>query len=188
MQFKHKLIYFALGCAFVGIAQVLLSVVVPKVTPQRKKETVEFDTVKVRSLQVVDDEGKVRAQLEVTKPSALTDDNVIQVFNSDGVPVYQVSVSTDGSSVLVNDGNKKTRVLMNSELISMRGGYGQIRVEGAISVCGNDGHIRAIMRAESNGGRADFCDNDGKQRGSIGINEYGDGVVATWDKNGHRLR
>lgn len=44
MQFKHKLIYFALCCAFVVIAQVLLNVLVPQVTAQGKKSEVNvFD-------------------------------------------------------------------------------------------------------------------------------------------------
>jgi hypothetical protein len=96
MQFKQKLIYFALGCAFVVIGQVLLSVVVPKVTAQGKKESVEFDTVKARSLQVVDDSGKVRAQLEfkehkgTTSTSDVIMDDVIQVFNDDGNPIFRV--------------------------------------------------------------------------------------------------
>ena len=63
MQFKQKLMYFALGCAFVVIGQVLLSVVDPKVTAQGKKASAESDTVKVRSLQVVDDTGKVRVEI-----------------------------------------------------------------------------------------------------------------------------
>ena len=92
MQFKQKLIYFALGCAFMVISQVLSGVVVSKVTAQGKKESVEFDTVTCRSLKVVDDAGKVRAQLEVKKNPKLDFlDDIIQVFNRNGHLVFNLA-------------------------------------------------------------------------------------------------
>ena len=196
MQFKHKLIYFSLGCAFVVIGQVLLSVVVPRVTAQGKKESVEFDTVKVRSLQVVDDAGKVRAKLEVTKRSSVAGlDDVIQVFNGDGVPVYGVGVSADGASVLVTDNENRKSCLLGKESVLFFGNNGKPcammmtdGTGGSIVVFGNDGKTRAVMNVDAYGGRADFYGNDGKRRVSMGVNEYGHGAVQTWDKDGYRLR
>ena len=96
MQFKQKLIYFALGCAFMVISQVLSGVVVSKVTAQGKKESVEFDTVTCRSLKVVDDSGKVRAQLEVKKNPKLDFLNdIIQVFNRNGNLVFNLATGTE---------------------------------------------------------------------------------------------
>lgn len=171
MQFKHKLIYFALGCAFVVIGQVLLSVVVPKVTAQGKKEKeepapksktffqewkesqkeiVEFDTVKVRSLQVVDDSGKVYAIFEKTKRNARVDD-VIRVFDGDGVSVCRVGVTTSGGNVAVYD---------------------------------NKGEGRSAMGGENAGGSVWVFGNDGKTCALMGVNESGHGVVQTLDKDG----
>ena len=204
MQFKHKLIYFSLGCAFVVIGQVLLSVVVPRVTAQGKKESVEFDTVKVRSLQVVDDAGKVRAKLEVTKRSSVAGlDDVIQVFNGDGVPVYGVGVSADGASVLVTDNENRKSCLLGKESVLFFGNNGKpcammtndeaggvIAVRGGvIAVFGDKKEKEAVsISANAYGGRAHFYGNDGKSRAAIGVTEYGDGAVSTWDKNGYRLR
>lgn len=190
MQFKHKLIYFCAGCAFVVIGQVLLGVLVPKVTAQGKKASAEFDTVTVRSLQVVDDSGKVRAQLEVTKRG-----NVIQVFNRDGIPVYQVSVDTNGAIVDMNDKNGKPRVKTSSfsgmyllggtDIISRDGGI--TLLGGTISITGGsifmddtkgivlikNGEMAVGISVSEHGGIARFCGNDGKHRAVIGVDKDG---------------
>lgn len=193
MQFKQKLIYFALGCAFVVIGQVLLNVVVPKVTAQGekesvdlieriraqgKKETVEFDTVKVRSLQVVDDEGKVRARLEVTKrPSVASVDDVIQVFDRAGVSVYRVGVTTNGGDMNVYDKGG-----------GVAAGMGVGANGGMVTVADNNGKTCAAMQVLPEGGVVVVLGNDGKLRAVMSVNEYGNGVVNTWDKNGYRIR
>lgn len=222
MQFKHKLIYFALGCAFVVIAQVLLSIVVPKVTAQGKKEAVEFDKVKVRSLEVMDDTGKVRAVLEVIKrPSATPMDDVIQVFNSVGIPVYRVGVDTDGGNVTVwgkngnpgagmsvdTNGNGSivtfdNKMKLNVMIGTDNGGVVQVNDSegkkyavmgalidgGAVSVYNDDGNPCAAMRAYANGGVVVVLGNDNKVHAAIGVDDYGHGVVNTWDKNGRKTR
>lgn len=250
MQFKHKLIYFALGCAFVVIGQVLLSVLVPKVTAQGKKESAEFslsellqqleaeaqskkasaefDTVKVRSLQIVDNAGKVRAKLEVTKrDSIIPVDDVIQVFNNAGVSVYRVGVanvmatggnvavySNDGKitaqisgrasggdvAVYSNDGKgiasisvalngSGTVLCSKEEKRAAMTAMSKDGVEGGLVwVSDKNGQMRASMCVDANSGRTDFYDNDGKTCVAIGVDEYGNGAVNAWDKNGHKLR
>lgn len=45
----------------------------------------------------------------------------------------------------------------------------------------------AELKANKNGGRLDvFGKVDNKSRAAVSINEYGNGVVSTWDKNGYR--
>ena len=207
MQFKHKLIYFALGCAFVVIGQVLLSVVVPKVTAQgkkaptpteweaeqeaqRKKETVEFDTVKVRSLQVVDASGKVCAILEKT-PRNATVYNVIRVFNRDGTPVYSVAVLTGGGVVgvyskdgkysvdlIAADGAGMVSVNADGEMgASMASASGQNLISvynGSIGVFSNDmKKIHVRMEAHSDAGAIIVNGSDGIPRVIVGVDENG---------------
>ncbi len=38
------------------------------------------------------------------------------------------------------------------------------------------------------GGRIDVFNKQGKNRAAMSVNEYGNGAVSTWDKNGYRLR
>ena len=46
----------------------------------------------------------------------------------------------------------------------------------------------AQMFTTEHGGRVKVVNKEGNTRAAIGINEYGNGAVSTWDKNGYRLR
>ena len=195
MQFKQKLIYFALGCAFVVIGQVLVTVLTPKVTAQGKKASAEFDTVTCRSLKVMDTKGKVRVKLEVKDPDLYPD--VIQVFNWVGKPIFKVGMMSTGGSVSVAGHDGRTRAEMAvydyTGSLMVMGKDGSIRAHigadvdadvGTVDVYNNRVNLRAKMWADANGGRADFLGNDGKSRVMALVNKYGHGLVATWDKDG----
>ena len=59
---------------------------------------------------------------------------------------------------------------------------------GSVYVHGKDGGGIARMEIDEDGGSVAVYGNDGKQRVGIGVNEYGNGGVSTWDKNGYRLK
>jgi len=86
MQFKHKLIYFALGCAFVVIAQVLLSVVIPKVTAQGKK-----DYYSEISPEQVEQTGKYR----IYRPTTSTGSSYEFLLNTDTGDCWRMVLFTD---------------------------------------------------------------------------------------------
>jgi len=47
----------------------------------------------------------------------------------------------------------------------------------------------AQLKVDESGGRLDvFGKADDKSSATVAINEYGNGVVNTWDKNGYRLK
>ena len=49
------------------------------------------------------------------------------------------------------------------------------------------GVVRAVsLSIDENGGRVDVYDDLGKNRAVMGVNQYGNGTVSTWDKNGYR--
>jgi len=194
MQFKQKLIYFALGCAFVVMGQVLVTVLTPKVTAQGKKASAEFDTVKVRSLQVMDKKGKVRAQLEVKRRPTIANsvfiqniDDVIRVFNSAGFCVYRVGVDTDGASVRLSGKEPSLSVgTVGTGSVVIVGGHGRggrVLVGngktcvamvgdsngGVVGVYGNDGKSRALI----SGGAVSVYGNDGEGRAFISSDEHG---------------
>jgi hypothetical protein len=167
MRFGQKFAYFACGCAFVVIGQVVSGLVVSRATAQTgKKPSAEFDTLTVRSLNVVDTAGRVRARLEVTtRPSAIPVDDVMQVFNRAGVSVSRMGVSADGGDVFVYGNDGKTRAAM-----------GVLSDGGFVSVYGNDGKTRAAMGVLSDGGSVSVDGNDGKTRVLIFLQEHGGGV------------
>lgn len=58
---------------------------------------------------------------------------------------------------------------------------------GMIGVYAEDGK-QAAMRIEAHGGRVDvYSKGSDTTRATIGVNEYGNGAVSTWDKNGYSL-
>ena len=56
---------------------------------------------------------------------------------------------------------------------------------GIVGVSGKDSGD-AEMLTDEHGGRFDVYNNQGKPRAAMGINEFGNGAVSTWDKNGYR--
>ena len=58
----------------------------------------------------------------------------------------------------------------------------------SVTVCGDNEKPRVTMQNSEHGGRLDvYGKTDDVTRVSLGINEYGNGAVSTWDKNGYWL-
>ena len=57
---------------------------------------------------------------------------------------------------------------------------------GSVAVYNNQGTPCASMDAHADGGSVGVSNNQGKPRAAMGINEFGNGAVSTWDKNGYR--
>ena len=101
------------------------------------------------------------------------------------------------TKLTVVDADGKTRVIISSN--NEHGGSvaayskdGQSRAalavtehEGSVSAFGKDGQLGAWLRADEHGGRVQVK-GKGEGKAVIGINEYGNGAVSTWDKNGYR--
>ncbi|MBM3242369.1 hypothetical protein FJZ31_39420, partial [Candidatus Poribacteria bacterium] len=195
MQFKQKLAYFALGCAFVVAGQVLSATIIPQVTSHWeaslpfsglmlivgiplfgalfKKTTTrgnnkspEFDTVTCRSLRVVDASGKEVARLELTKRDNVND--VIQVFNSAGVSAYRVGVSPYGGSVGVLDKDGKPCI-----------GMGVGPNGGGVRVSDGDNKAIVMMNITDTGGGLAVSDKTGKGVIAIGAEENGGMISVT---------
>ena len=82
-----------------------------------------------------------------------------------------------GFFVRVADTGKAAVVLRATE----DGGY--------VSVFRKDGSIAANMDVGEHGGRIGvFGNNSNITRAVIAVNEYGNGAVSTWDKNGYLLK
>ena len=96
---------------------------------------------------------------------------------------FRVVLSGDGSSGFVG-------VVGDGGLVNLHAGLfsAQVSVEakgGSISVADKDGKSSASLSLTDYGGRVQV---NGKGEGTavVGINEYGNGAVSTWDKNGYR--
>ena len=56
---------------------------------------------------------------------------------------------------------------------------------GVVEVFGKDGVSKAALRVKKHGGQV-VVSGRGQGQAAMGINEYGNGGVSTWDKNGYR--
>ena len=56
---------------------------------------------------------------------------------------------------------------------------------GSVSAIGKDGKLAALLAAKEHGGYV-HVEGKGKGMAVMSINDYGNGAVSTWDKNGYR--
>lgn len=61
-------------------------------------------------------------------------------------------------------------------------GHGGFVIAAAL---GKEGTSKVWLGVDEHGGRV-FVEGKGKGEAAMGINEYGNGNVSTWDKNGYR--
>jgi hypothetical protein len=183
MKFKERLAYFALGCAFVIVGQVLTTLVAPKATAQNSQQNVEFDKVTCKSLQIVDDNGKIWASLKSPDSPSLAGE-ILQIFNRGGESVCTIGDQV-GGRLRTTSGIRSV-----SSLIELSGMTG-------ISVSGDTGSIQIKRGQEStdslvsiqkhrNGGIVIINGTDGDRRVITGVLDDSDkGFVRTFDRFGN---
>ena len=91
--------------------------------------------------------------------------------------------------VIDKDGETATLVGDGDVMLSKKGGgiasMSATEHGGVVDVAGKDGGSTK-MGTDEHGGRVDVFNNQGKNRAVIAVNEYGNGAVSTWDRNGYR--
>lgn len=101
MQFKQKLAYMALGGLLVFMGQLLPNLTGGTATAQKSKETVEFDTIKVRRIEIADNasEAKITIGVEQGKPIIeLKNKTTMSLPNIRTMDGRQIDFSTVGES------------------------------------------------------------------------------------------
>ena len=59
---------------------------------------------------------------------------------------------------------------------------------GGILLFGKNGRAGSLIGTDKHGGTVSLSDTDGESRVIMRINEFGDGVISTWDKNGYLVK
>ena len=118
---------------------------------------------------VSDKGGEYRASLGVDEHGGS-----VNVWHKDGKLKGFLSVDNDGGLVSVRSNDGKSTSALG---LGKHGGY--------LLVSGNDGAVKVWLRVTEHGG---YVEVTGKAEGRavMGMNEYGNGAVSTWDKNGYR--
>ena len=125
------------------------------------------------SLSIQDSNGKVAVLI---LPGS--NGGSLSIQDSNGELVAGLSAGSEGGFLSVHDAKNESSVFLgqndekNGGLITVRGanGFAQISID------------------EHGGVMSVFGKGSDKSRAVMGVNEYGNGAVSTWDKNGYRQR
>ena len=131
-----------------------------------------FGEIQCTSLTVVDNMGKTAVELYSSEGLA----NGIVIYNKQGNSAV-VLRSTEDSNVVAlagKQGNSAIGLLSHED------------VGNSLTICNKQGEEVVMLHSTEYGGRVDVLNNQAKPRAVMGVNEYGNGAVSTWDKNGYR--
>lgn len=188
MNSKHYLVLSGIVGGVVG--SLLTALLVSPVTAQRDK----LGEIECTKLTVVSKDGSERPLVVLMTEE---DGGYIAVCGNDGKPVVGLFTKEEYGGIITVKGKdgKPGAGLGTNEYggrIDVMGKDGKSLVGlrsaengGHIGVWGKDGKSLVGLGIDEDGGRIDVT---GKSEGgaSMGINEYGNGTVYTWDKNGYR--
>ena len=165
MNTNQKLGYMVGGGALVAVGMAVAAFVVSPVTAQRDK----FDTIQCSRLVVVDADSKMRISLGVDEHGGRVD-----AYGNDGKSGVILRIEEEGGVVAAHGKDGESSAVL-----------GIFEYGGIVGVGGKDGKSRASLSIAEHGGHVEVF---GKAKGTavMAINEYGNGAVSTWDKNGYR--
>ena len=107
----------------------------------------------------------------------------LQVFHRNGEGGVVLFSSDNIHSLSVYDGDRarEDRSSSATKMVGL-GSYGGTP---SVNVYGRDKKSNASMTTTEHGGRVDVFNKQGETRAGMGVNEYGNGAVSTWDRNGY---
>ena len=141
-----------------------------------------FDEITCKKVVVVDEFGD--EVIKLTTSEAMS--GVIHVNSSiPGKRGVRIGGGIMGGSIEVYGGGFDSK---NKEgvKVEMSGGAGG--GSGYVSVYQFNGNTGVLVSVDEYGGQVGvFGDGNSKTRAVMGVNEYGNGAIGTWDKNGYRF-
>ena len=163
MNTREKFRYMAFGGAlvFLGMVGAMMS----PLTAERDK----FGEIECTRLTVVDADGKRRVII-----SRGVDGGSVDAYGKDGKLRASLAITEHGGYVYAHGKDGKSAVALG---ITEHGG--------SVYALGKDGKPQASLGIDEHGGLV-LVEGKGEGKAVIGINEYGNGAVSTWDKNGYR--
>ena len=158
-----KLAYVGFGCLF-GSLCTIMGMLTSPVTAQRDK----FDRIECMSLRVVDANGNPKVVLDLDEENGR-----VVVYGKVGVlPQVGLHGGEHGGRLDVWGMDGRTSLSSNLGL-------------GRVMVWGEDGYPKVGLNVTKQAGRVVVWGR-GKGQATMSIDESGNGVISTWDKNGDR--
>ena len=179
----------ALGLMSLGSSFTIIGLLLPPVTAHRD----EFGAIECTKLTVVDDHGNIRV---VIKPDGGFGGGNVHVYGENGGIAAELNGGYRGGSVVTNDKHGRTTALLHSWLKNGVIGVQDDANRRMVTLGVNDQGGEVIVNGKNRGSQVRLIVTEsgghlqvngmGKGAAAMRINEYGDGDVTTWDKNGNR--
>lgn len=210
MKYREKLGYITLG-AFLMLVGVLAAGLFSPVKAQNEVKDAEIAKLTCRAIEVVDETGSAMIRLETrlgsgrvsvygkhggtTRMSVGEYGGQVGVFDMEDAEVASVAVTERGGGVSVVNRHGLAHMGVNEHggKVAMIGNRGASAVGvdehgGRVDVIGEKDKGGARLGLTEHGGVVAVFSKDGiTNRAGLGVNEYGNGEVSTWDKDGYRL-
>ncbi len=159
--------HWQIKLAYAGFGALLLfmGMLLSPVTAQRDR----FGEIECSKLRVVDADGNTRVVLTTDEHGG-----VVFAYGKDRKSVAGLRITEHGGSVdaLGKDGQSRAALAVTEH-------------GGSVSAFGKDGKSGALLSITEHCGHVQV-EGKGKGMAVMSINEYGNGGVSTWDKNGYR--
>ena len=182
---KRELIYSAVVGGVVGAVLVMAAGSFSPLRAQNEVADAEFGTITCRRLVVRYDGIRLATEIDpsfvkvqANGRSARLHANGVSVLGENGKGRAAITVMGEHGNVSLSGEDGEGSVYMT---VDDRGGY--------VSVRSKEGEGSAHMALNENGGYVGvFGKGSETTRAIMAVNEYGNGAVSTWDKNGYRLQ
>ena len=185
MKARERLFYWVGGGILVGI---IIGMCISPLTAQDGK----FGEITCTDLKVLHPDGSPAVWL-----ARLGSYGVMSVYAGEELRASMSSIGKHGGAVTIygkdEDSYGRVSISEHGGHVSIHGKDGNSRANmgivehgGYVSVDGKDRKSRVDVGISEHGGQV-FAYGKGESQVAIAINEYGNGAVSTWDKNGYRL-
>lgn len=190
MNAKERLYAVIGGC----VGAVLTMVVCSFFPLGAQSQGDSFGDITCTGLTVVNADGAPMVKLSSTFAGGVVEVYDTISYGKDDTSAVKLFGGLLGGGVSVNDRDSKWAVAIGADayggVVNVWGEDGLARMSIAehgavVSVWGGGANPVALMSAYKHGGNVEVLSKDQKLVATMKVNESGDGVISTWDKNGN---
>ena len=181
---RRKEVLFAVIGGVVGAVLVMAVGLFSPLGAQNEVADAEFGTITCSKLVVRYDGSRLATEIDPSFVKVQANERSVRlnafgvrVLGEDGKGSAYVTVDEDGGVVRVE--GKEDRMGSAKMAVGKNGGF--------VGVGGNAGGGAEMITDEHGGHVSVYGKGSGEARAAMGVTEYGNGAVSTWDKNGYRL-
>ena len=168
---SKEVLYAVIGGCFGAFITMLVGLFIPVgVVAQSQPTDAVFHTIQCKGIEVVDESGETRVRIR----SGLFG-GFVTVRGKEGKAVAELGINKYGGSVWLQGKTGNASAVMRS---SDHGGE--------IAVCNSFGEKRVVIYVLDDHGFVDVKGLWPSVLARMSVDENGNGVVNTWDKNGYR--